>query len=605
LNISSCRYALALAALMAVYLLTWPFSLTNFDQARDIAVASSIAHGQSWPLEGPILASAIHAGPIWYYLFALPFVLAPSVLLAVMWVGVLAALKIPLAYLIGARFVDRPTGLLWALLLILPGWQTFEGITVLHPSLVALCTLAFLLFALNYARDGRPADLVAAGFALALAFHAHPSTFGLTFILVAAIVYRHRRAAAPWHAYLWLVLAFVAPFVPYVLSQAWTGFPDWNGAATYLRDPHNLGSLRNVPATFVGVFAHGPATVADGFADIANASPLLIGGYALIYIAGAVGLALSYARGKRQIPIAAMAAMFVVLFISVVAIRSETPYHLTYVIWVFASGLLALGLRAWFDFSWGRPIAVAAIAFAALWAVFIQASVAHSLERGTYAFSLLPLYDVKQPLQRGAPMPFLPMHALKASGSLLCAAPAVATHGALAVHLLHDYAIEARLACADASSIFIGGDATKHLAGVSRTIADALAIPVDPWLGPVGIAPVMRVVQPHVGTSVPPLTQYPPASEINDRASRYTIEFDAAADEVVLVTDIYFTFNATPAIEATVDGMPVAASARDQVSTAFICDRCEGNAPVRWRLDIITPTLDRVDVVTIARRGKH
>ena len=426
----------------------------NFDLARDVAVSSSIASGDAWPMEGPSFAGSIHAGPMWYYLFAIPFLLVPSVLIAVSWIGALAALKIPLAYLIGARFVDRPTGLLWSMLLILPGWETFESITVLHPSLVATSTLVFLWFALSYARDGRPAHLLASGLALATAFHAHPSTLGLTFLLLAVIVYRHQRKKQPWRIYAWLAVAAIAPFLPYLVFQVYTGLPDWHGGANYLTDERNLGSLGNLPNDLVGLFATGPATVIDGFASgIAGMTGVTIGGYVFVYCVAVSGLAISLASGKRRLAVAGMLTLFFVLFITVVLIRADTPYHMTYVLWVFASGLIALGLRMWFDLQDWRLVATIAVASAGIWTITMQASVVSSLERGTYRFTLLPMFDIKQPRERGEPMPFIPAYALRASGERLCAMPNVVAHGVLAVHLLHDYAIEARLTCKDVSHI--------------------------------------------------------------------------------------------------------------------------------------------------------
>jgi len=609
LTSSSWRYGLALAMIVAGYLLPWPFSLMTFDLARDVAIAASLARGDAWPMQGPVFAGAIHAGPIWYYLFALPFAVAPSVLPALLWIGALAALKIPLAYMIGARFVDRPTGLLWALLLLVPGWATFEGITVLHPSLVATCTLGFLWFALNYARDGRTADLVAAGFALALALHAHPSTYGLTLLLLAVIVHRHRQATNPWRAYAWLFLAMLAPFLPYVTFQAYAGFPDWHTASGFLTDERNLGSLRSLPDALVGLLATGPATVVDGFAsEIGGMRWVVIGSYALVYATAACGLLLSIVAGKRRAAIAGMAAAFVVNFVGVVAIRADTPYHLTYVLWVFASGLLALGLRAWFDNRAWRPVAMLAIAVAGVGTACIQVAVAKSLARGEYRFTLLPLFDVKQPLAHGLPMPFMPAYALGANGGRLCATPNVAVHGALAVHLLHDYAIEARLACGDVSGIRLGGkgDAGSiHWVGISRTIADGLMLPIDVWAGPIGIAPAVQVVQPTMGERIPPLQQYPPATDLNDRRPPSTVEFDAAPDVIVLVTNMYFTFSSEPGIEASANGMPVPAIARDQVSSAYDCTACGRSTLVHWRLHLTAPSLDRVDIVTVAARAGH
>jgi len=599
--LASWRYGVVLAIIVALYLLPIPFSIMNFDLARDVAIAFSVASGDTWPMEGPMFAGAIHAGPLWYYLFAIPFVFVPSVLPALLWIGALAALKIPLAYMIGARFVDRPTGLLWAMLLILPGWETFESITVLHPSLVATCTLAFLWLVLSYVRDGRPAHLVASGLALAIAFHAHPSTFGLAFLLLAAIIFGHQQKKLPWTTYAWLALATIAPFLPYLVFQAYTGFPDWYGGANYLTNGRNLGDARSVPGDFFGLFATGPVTVADGFASgITGMTWMMFGAYGFVYCAAAAGLAISLVNGRRRLVVAGTLTVFLVLLIAVALIRADTPYHMTYVLWVFASGLIALGLRAWFDFRAWRLVALLAMTFAGIWTITMQANVAISLERGAYRFALLPLFDIKQPRQHGAPMPFVPAYALAANGERLCAAPDVVAHGVLAVHLLHDYAIEARLACGDTSHVYLGGKGapdSTHWAGISRVIVDTLNLPMRVWIGPVGVTSIVQVIQPAAGTRVPTLQQYPPATDRNEPEVRNTVEFDAASDEIVLVTNTYFTFSPGPRVEATANGVPVPVAARDQASLAYACTSCADG--VRWRLDITAPELDRVDIVTI------
>jgi hypothetical protein len=367
----------------------------------------------------------------------------------------------------------------------------------------------------------------------------------------------------------------------------------------------DLGNVRNLPQVFIGLFASGPATVADGFAArIGGMTWILIGGYGLIYAGAASGLVISILRNKRRMAIVSMGAAFLVLLVTVVAIRAETLYHLTFVLWVFASGLLALGLRAWFGIRAWRPIAVLAVAFASVWTVFIQGSVASSLERGAYRFAFLPLFDIKQPLERGAPMPFVPAFALRASGDLLCAAPSIVVHGVLPIHLLHDYAIEARLVCGDVSHILLGGkgaDASAHSVGISRTLVDTLKLPIKAWIGPVGVTSAVQVIQPTAGVSVPSLQQYPPITDMNDGGVPSAVEFDAAADEIVLVTNMYFT--SSQVIEAKANGTPVPVTARDQVSSAYVCGTCARGSRVRWRLDIKAPALDRIDIVTIADRN--
>ena len=59
-----------------------------------------------------------------------------------------------------------------------------------------------------------------------------------------------------------------------------------------------------------------------------------------------------------------MAAAFLALVLGVVAIGADPPYRLTHVLWVFASGLLAPGLRVWFDFrAWRDHLPVFTLRF--------------------------------------------------------------------------------------------------------------------------------------------------------------------------------------------------------------------------------------------------
>ena len=329
----------------------------------------------------------------------------------------------------------------------------------------------------------------------------------------------------------------------------------------------------------------------------------MIAGYVILYVVAASGLVVSIVDGKRRTAAVSAMAAFVVTLITVVIVRVDIPYHLTYVVWVFASALLALGVRAWFDIRAGRPVALLTIALAVAGTITTQASVAKSLQIGAYRFALVPLFEIKQPFQHGAAMPFAPMYGLRANGERLCGAPGVTAHGVLAVHLLHDYAIEARLICGDAPRIWLGGrgpEGNTHWAGVSRVLSDALALPIKVWVGAIGVAPVAQVIYPVTGTRIPALQKYPPATDNNAPGSRSTLEFDAVPGEVVLVTNMYFTFSPEPVVEATANGMPVPATTRDQVSSAFICQLCDRDGKVHWRLGITASAIERIDVVTIA-----
>src|SRR5206468_1414961 len=123
---------LAIALLMVMYVGAIPFSIVHMDLARDMGIAHTIVTGEALPLQGPVFASAAHLGPVWYYLLAMLLWLTHSWLGTMLAIGAIASLKFPLAYMLGSRLIDGTFGLLWALMLTLPGWNTFESIYLLH-----------------------------------------------------------------------------------------------------------------------------------------------------------------------------------------------------------------------------------------------------------------------------------------------------------------------------------------------------------------------------------------------------------------------------------------------------------------------------------------
>jgi hypothetical protein len=136
--------ALAGAVLGAAYVVPYLLSPVEGDLARDLYYGYRIATGQEWVAIGPRVAVGWHLGPVWYYLLARPMFTLGSIAGVVTWVGLLAALKFPLACLLGREVLDAWLGPAWAVALALPGLSSFESIRVAHPSLVAVASLAVL-----------------------------------------------------------------------------------------------------------------------------------------------------------------------------------------------------------------------------------------------------------------------------------------------------------------------------------------------------------------------------------------------------------------------------------------------------------------------------
>jgi hypothetical protein len=333
----------AIGVIVALYFAVLPFSIMHLDLARDIAHGLAIARGERFPMEGPVLASSVHAGPLWYYVLALPLSIGSTWLGVTLAIGAIAALKFPLAYVAGTRIVDRKTGLLWALLLLYPGWMTFEGIVQNHASLVATFTLAVLVAALLYLDSGSRRALGLAGLLYGVALHAHPSAAGIGLLLLAAIGWRARRAATSWIADLAIVaLATIVPFAPYLWSQATSGFPDFTRAAAFVGDPAAVGSLKSVPALLGATLVGGGQVVAsDLLSQLPAARELILGATLLVLSASACGIVAALRQPAWRTTIVAGVAAVLVLAASVAAIRALTPFYMTFVVWTIAAGVVA------------------------------------------------------------------------------------------------------------------------------------------------------------------------------------------------------------------------------------------------------------------------
>src|SRR5215472_4434960 len=65
-------------ALMAAYTLGYAWSTPSADTADELLRAYDIRHGIAFPFEGPFLGGALHLGPLWWYLTALPLFVSQS-----------------------------------------------------------------------------------------------------------------------------------------------------------------------------------------------------------------------------------------------------------------------------------------------------------------------------------------------------------------------------------------------------------------------------------------------------------------------------------------------------------------------------------------------
>lgn len=589
-------HAAVLVALYALLLLRVPGSAVHTDLAHDLFVAWRIDHAQAFPWSGRILAGTIHLGPAYYWLLALLLALGRGWFGTTLLLGALAALQIPLAYLLGKELHSRRAGLLWAAGLVVPSWSSLEWVFPGHNLLTPVMTLAFLLCTLRYVRTARFRYLAGMALAFVLALHAHPTAAGLAWVGMAALLWTWR--AGGWRGGQVLLAAAVGalPLVPYVIWDAAHGFADLRAGADYLDGGQRTGHL----AMLLPVLR---ATAVDGtaywFDTLIGWPPwAAVAATAALSSCGALGLAGAAAALRqppsRRLVLVAAAATFAIL-LSTVLIRNVTPYYMTTVLRVALAGVVAIGLASLGERVPAHAARASVLVLACGASLFCTIAGYRSMSRGAWPFGFFPLFDVVEARQPTEPLPLLPAAAMARSGRFLCGDAAPAVHGALARHLLYDYAIEMRLGCGR-SDVAIGGVDPRrhHWLGLSRDMLATLGVAAERRIGSLGVV----TAQPLAGSApaLPATPVYPPyIPQPTATAGAHRLHVRLAAGRHLAVSMLAY-FVGAPAVSVTRDGRPLAVAAQDAVTRVYACAGCPAGSELE--LDIGTADFADVDVVT-------
>lgn len=586
---------LAVVASMAAYLLVLPYAATHLDLARDVYVALRLARGEDLPLHGPLLAGTFHLGPIWYYVLAAPIALGAGWLTVLAVVALVGALQFPLAYLAGKELHSRLAGMLWAGLLLLPSWSTFESLFPGHTQWTATFTLAAIVAALRFERTGKPRYFVGLALACVLAVHAHPSTAGLALIGVAMLALGLRRGDLRPSTLAVAAAVAALPFAPLLVDQISRGLPVVGAAASYLGGEQVRLDVAVAPPLLGQSLLGG---LAYWLRDLFGAGPGLAAGLPVLFgCAFAIG-ALGYVawlrdpRWRRRAALALLAALAVMVVTALM--RAYFPYYMTTVIRVLALGIIAVGLAQVLG---PRPLA-ALVAAAVLVQLGAVAGIAHYQSRGGWPLAFFPLFDVVgKRHDPPRPLLMLPAYAMSRSAAFLCREP-VQLHGPYAWHVLHGHALEGRLACGKVD-VRLGGplrEDRRAWIGLPRAVLQAAGIAADSPMGPFGLLPVRRVLGEPVAVISPEAPRYPPVAVATAPMQSRTFELLLAEGERLAVSNLAFpfTYDAEPQVSVYADGKLLEPAAGDGMSRVWRCERCA----VRLRIEVRAADFGHLDIVT-------
>jgi hypothetical protein len=582
--------------LMTVYVGAACWGAAIQDTARDVFYALAIREGKWFPLEGPILGGAIHLGPLWFYLMAVPLFVHKSWLSVALFAALLGSLKFPLALWCGEKLVDRTFGVLWAVCLAIPGWPSIEQLIFFNPNAAATSVLLLLALAMKL-REGQHRAGVYAAFGLAFAFalHVHPTT-AIAGVLALPVLRRAWRAPRGiWIPAAAMVLGFAVPFIPYAISQLSTGFPDFRGATGYLRSQVSLDNAANAFEVVWSFAWRGPQVIAGYFWPIPESLALVLGLTLAVPAVASAG-ALRAGRGNTLVMFAACTAAMAAW---IAVLRPTTPVYFVYALAPAWAGIVALGL--WWMLStrarWASLALIVAMVVAYLMVTIEFARMASSGEGSVSAHML----DIK--LGASAPKDhdtWFPAHGRERLGKLLCSRRA-SIHGHLAYVVDRSVGVDALMACGDVLPIRLSGKAsTEHWVGMSRSFWRALNVAPSCRIGSLGLAKADEVLAADDSLAIPDGRAYFPRVHGSAPPEMVEIAFEVPRDRAVLVTNILAGYEGMELKSVTVDGSLVVARGANDFSRLFAPPAGNPSVPARWKIELATSNRAGIDVVAMS-----
>ncbi len=600
------RAAALVAVLTLAYVAFGVFVGGGYDPARDVAEALAIARDGARPLQGPLVAGAVHLGPWWFYALSLPLLMQPAWLGPALLTVLLAAAAFPLAFVAGRRLGDARLGLLWAVALALPGWGSFESVAFANTSIARAATLATLYLLLRADEAPRIGLWLLAGLAASIATHAHPSAAWLLLLALArawrapGVLSRHVQDHVA--AMLAVAAGFALPFVPAFLAPSST-----LGAAAGVAGANvSLANLARLPSIVASIAWEGPQAIFAALYPPSLAWPRNLGMLAgLIGILGAlraIPAALAGDRAARWgVGLTLGAAAFVALS------RPVTPVYMAYSILPAYALAVAAGWRAIMA---SRPALVRAVILASLASsLAVGIGVVRAMRDGGGRVDGAHLADIVRGASHPLPLPDIWLHAASVDplGRALCADPAP-VYGALGYALDVFYALPLRLHCPGALPHFTeprtdpGAPVRGHVGLAMRRFHDLGLVPAR-RIGGIGLTPLARVVAAPAVRDLPRDAAYPPHPYAASPAATLALAFDTSDGELVVVSNPHATWMPSWTTELSCDGRALAPATEDLVTRVYRCVDGKGGTH-RWQARLSAADPGRIEIVTFLPRGR-
>ena len=598
----ACVFALSLAYALAI-----AHGVVTIDVARDLYWGQRITHGGALPLLGPPVGSTTLLGPVWYYLVAAVLSISGSLTAYFALMGLLAASKFVLAYVVGRRWLSPAFGVSLAAASALPGVASYQMLGIGHPWFIetTLWLAAWCALRLR-AEPSRLRWAVGLGAAAALAMHAHPTAIVL--LPWALLAVARLPALVRWRALAASGIAALLVFSPLLLATLWPTLVA-NSTADNAIGPSgiggSIGGIGSIAQNLVW-------TQAKNFFDsLLPHTPwgtgLAMTAWSGVLAATVIGMFMAW-RDQRLRGTLIGAALSLIWTVAALALlRDHTPFYMAFVALLSLAALLAVAWVALLGESGPRRRALwCAVLFAVIGLHAACAAGLVNIAREGRVDSYLPLHsnmqDASTAVHRESVMAAPTRDAL---ARWLCAQPEpVSLHGDIAAAFDVGLHHETDLRCPAPKRLDDSGGRHRPHVGLPQSVWKRLGIRPAHDIGAYALVPAQRVLLPTAALRAATGRRYPPRFDMMVAAasrSEWSQTAMLPATEVVIVSSLLPTLPFF-AVTAEANGAPLVAIATLANTAIFRCDACSAGE-VRWDVKIRGGLPDAVSVTTVTSTG--
>lgn len=612
---------LAVFALTAAYVFAIAHGVVSIDIARDVYWGQRIALGEAWPLLGPPVGTTTLLGPVWYYGVAAALSVSGSFTAYFALMGLLAASKFALAFVVGRRWLGPAFGVSLAVASAAPGIASYQLLGMGHPWFVETTLWLAAWCALNLRAAPQRQDFAfGLGATVALALHAHPTAIVL--VPWAWVVLHRLPATQRLRAWVASVVGAAIVFAPVVLAVLFPVLTE-SSAADHATGASGVGG-------FTGLVGLGGSLAAlTGAAAIAQnllwaqamhvfntflQSTLLPASIAFalwvgVLAASLIGGCRAWQEPRLRGTLIGSLLSLLWAIITVSMLRNHTPFYMAFVLLLPFAVLLAV--------AWVGLLGRGSTGERGLWltTLFITASLHATASLGLAnaahygaVNSYLPLHSNMQDVTTAAHLESVVAAPTRdALARWLCSQPQpVSLHGDLAAAFDVGLHLDTELACSQQRRSDTTGGHARPFVGLPSWAWQRLDVRSggsgrgEHEVGAYALWPAKQVYLPAQALAAGNGRRYPPRFELMIKALQrgaWDTSVVAPSQDVVVVSSLLPTLP-NFSVAAIANGAPQIAMVSFANTAVFRCGTCAVGS-VDWRLSISGGLPEAVSITTV------